>query len=55
MYVTECYGHRVLIITPSGELVARFGEGYLEKPEGIAIDEDGYVYVTSRKSKILIF
>ena len=55
MYITELGGHRVSVITPSGELVARFGEGYLEKPEGIAIDEDGYVYVTSDKSKILMF
>ena len=55
MYVTELGAHRVSVITPSGELVARFGEDYLEKPEGIAIDEDGYVYVTSHKSKILMF
>ena len=55
MYVTECYGHRVSVITTSGEVVARFGEGYLEKPEGIAIDEDGYVYVTSHQTKILMF
>ena len=55
MYVTECYGHRVSVITPSGELVTRLGEGYLQKPEGIAIDEDGYVYVTSHQTKILMF
>ena len=55
MYVTELGGHRVSVITTSGELVTRFGEDYLEKPEGIAIDEDSYVYVTSHESKILMF
>ena len=55
MYVTELGAHRVSVITTSGELVTRFGEGYLEKPEGIAIDEDGCVYVTSHESKILMF
>ena len=43
------------VITTSGELVAQVGEGYLQTPEGIAIDEDGYVYVTSHQTKILIF
>ena len=55
MYVTEYDGNRVSVITTSGELVARFGEGYLQEPEGIAIDEDGYVYVTSHLTNILIF
>ena len=49
MYITELDGNRVSVITTSGELVTRFGEGYLEKPEGIAIDEDGYVYVASHE------
>ena len=55
VYVTDIGGHRVSVITPSGELVARVGNGYLQNPEGIAIDEDGYVYVTSHDSKILMF
>ena len=55
MYITECPSHRVSVMTTLGELVARFGEGYLQKPEGIAIDDDGYVYVTSHRSKILVF
>ena len=55
MYFTEYDAHRVSVLTTSGEPVTRFGEGYLKNPEGIAIDEDGYVYVTSDESKILIF
>ena len=55
LFVTEIYSHRVSVVTPSGELVSRFGEGYLQNPEGITIDEDGYVYVTSHHSKILMF
>ena len=54
MYITEYDGNRVSVITP-GDIVAQFGKGHLQKPEGIAIDEDGYVYVTSHESKILIF
>ena len=54
IYITECQGHRVSVMTTSGELVARFGEGHLQKPEGITTDDDGYVYVTSHFSKILV-
>ena len=31
------------------------GRGHLSNPEGITIDEDGYVYVTSQYSKIVVF
>ena len=55
MYVTEVHSYRVSVITTSGELVTRFGNSYLQGPEGIAIDEDGFLYVTSHYSKILIF
>ena len=55
LYITEMRGHRVSVMTTSGELVGRFGDGHLQIPEGIAIDEDGYVYVTSHCSKVLTF
>ena len=56
MYVTDGGHHEVRIIdTESREFILRFGNGYLHEPEGITIDRDGFVYVTSHSSKILIF
>ena len=55
LYITEMRGHRVSVMTTSGEIITRFGNGHLQTPEGIAIDEDGYVFVTSHCSKVLAF
>ena len=55
LYVTECKEHRVSVLTTSGNLVARFGIGLLQNPEGITIDKDGYIYVTTHHMKILCF
>jgi tripartite motif-containing protein 2/3/tripartite motif-containing protein 71 len=56
MYVTDCGHHEVRVIdTESREFISKFGNGYLSKPEGITIDKDGFVYVTSHYSKIIIF
>lgn len=55
LYITEMRGHRVSVMKTSGELVTRIGDGHLQTPEGIAIDEDGYVFVTSHCSKVITF
>ena len=55
LYVTECGNNRVSVFRTSGEFVTTFGEGHLFQPEGIAIDEDGYVYVTSHNENVLVF
>ena len=56
MYVTDFDHHEVRVIdTESREFISKFGSEYLYKPEGITIDRDGFVYVTSHSSKILIF
>ena len=55
LYVTELKNNRVSVFRTSGEFVATFGEGHLFQPEGIAIDEDGYVYVTSHHKNVLVF
>ncbi len=54
LYITE-YNRCVVVFTKSGKFVASFGESYIEHPEGIAIDEDGYVYVTNARKEILVF
>ena len=56
MYVTDEGSDEVRVMNiTSGELVTKFGSGYLYGPEGITIDKDGYVYVTSHFSKLVIF
>ena len=56
MYVTDFSHHEVRIIDiESREFISKFGNGYLSEPEGITIDQDGFVYVTSHSSKIVIF
>ena len=56
MYVTDFSHHEVRVIDiESREFISKFGNGYLFEPEGITIDRDGFVYVTSHSSKIVIF
>ena len=55
MYITDCYNHKVWVLTTSGEVIATFGEGHLRNPEGITMDKAGFVYVTSHRSKIVVF
>ena len=55
IYVTDFYNHCVYVINTSGEVIATFGNGYLRNPEGITMDKDGFVYVTSDQSKIVVF
>ena len=55
LYLTEYVNNRVSVFHTSGQFVTTFGENYLRKPEGLAIDEDGFVYVTSHESSVLVF
>ena len=46
----------VSVFNVSGEFIHRFGASNLECPEGIVVDEDGFVYVAdSNKKAIFIF
>ena len=55
IYVTDYYNHRVVVMNQKGEVATIFGAGHLKKPECIAINQHGFVYVTSNHSKIVIF
>ena len=55
LFVTEHQKNHVTVFKTSGELVTIFGKGILQQPEGIEVDIDGYVYVTSHFSRIFIF
>ena len=54
-YITDYFNHCVLVMTMTGEIVATFGGESLHEPEGITIDKDDFVYVTSHHSKIFVF
>ena len=45
----------IAVYKVSGELVTTVGEGVLQHPEGLEVDKDGYVYVSSHYSKIVVF
>jgi len=50
LFVNDPLNYKVMIFTPEGLLVSKFGEmgdsqGELDKPKGIAVDMDGNIYV----------
>ena len=55
VYTTEYQKNSVCVFTVAGDIVTTFGEEHLTDPEGIAIDKDGYIYVTSNKERIIVF
>ena len=55
MYVTDYFNHHIVVMTMTGTVVAKFGSEFLHEPEGITVDKDGFVYVTSHHSKICVF
>ena len=55
IYTTDFIGHKVWIMNTSGEVIAMLGKGYLRRPEGITMDKDGFLYVTSHDSQIVVF
>ena len=55
LYITDSGNHSVWVMSTTGETIATFGDGILRSPEGITMDKDGFVYVTSHYSKIFVF
>ncbi len=55
LYVTDSGNNRVSVFTQTGQFVTTFGEGYLSQPEGITIDQDGFVYVCSHLKQVFVF
>ena len=48
VHVTDAHGRRVLQCTDEGDLVRSFGETVLADPAGLAVGEDGTVFVCDR-------
>ena len=55
VYVTNYGSHKVLVLDKAGKIVTTVGENCLYRPEGITVDDNGFVYVTSHNSKIFVF
>ena len=55
VYVTDCHNNKVWVMNTASDTVATFGGDCLSKPEGIAMDKAGFIYVTSDSSKIVKF
>ena len=54
IYVTDAYNSRISVFGIDGHHVTSFSEG-LSLPEGIAIDEDGFIYVSNDRSALVRF
>ena len=56
LYVTEKGNHRVSVFHILGYFITTIGNASdLHEPEGITIDEDGFVHVSSTRRKIVVF
>ena len=55
LYVTEKGNHRVSVFHTAGHFITTFGEGHLHKPGGIAVDQDGDIFVSTERNKIVMF
>ncbi len=55
IYVTDRGNKRISVFKTTGEFVTTFGEGRLSDPYCIAIDDDGLVFVTDNKSRVIKF
>ena len=55
LYVNDANKNCILSFTLSGDFVGSFGQEYLEYPEGLAIDEDGFFYVSKQRKGVLVF
>ncbi len=53
VYVTDPQGKRVLTYSRDGQPLGRWGEGYFERPSGLAVDAEGYIYVTDALSGLV--
>ena len=55
VFVADSDNNRISVFTTMGNFVTSFGETHLHKPEGLAIDQDGFVYSTCCRKEIKIF
>ena len=55
VYVADWAYNCVCVFSKSGQAVNSFGSDVLKHPEGLTIDDDGYVYVASGRKDVIVF
>lgn len=55
IYITDLENSRVSVFKTSGEFVAVIGEDTLSRPECIAVDDDGFFYISDNRCKLVKF
>ena len=55
IFVTEYDNNRISVFTTAGQFVASFGQRYLIHPEGLTVDQDGFVYVSHSGKQVTVF
>ena len=55
LFVTDVKKCRIVVLKTSGEFITTIEDGTLDQPEGIQVDQDGYVYVTSHQPKVIVY
>lgn len=55
VYTVDSYNDRVSVFKTTGEFVTTFGADNLEKPEDIAIDDNGFIHISDGRNKIITF
>ena len=55
IYIADSENSRVSVFHITGRFITTFGEGYIPLPEGLAIDQDGFVFVTCSGNEIKVF
>lgn len=55
IFVTDYLKGCVWVFTTDGEYVSKFGKGSLTRPQGVTVDCDGFVYVTTGRGTLCVF
>lgn len=55
IYTTAYFSNYIVVMNTAGDIITKFGGEILCEPEGITADREGFIYVTSHHSKIIVF
>ena len=55
LYVTDITISQVMTFKTTGEFITSFGEGHLTRPECIGIDDNGFIYISDNRLKLVRF
>ena len=55
IFVSEYDNNRISVFNTLGHILATFGQRYLTHPEGLTVDQDGFVYVSHSQQNIAVF